>query len=51
MSAGQGINQTNANGLLVKTGSYGETFAPKDIAFHFAMWLSHEFQIYPSNEF
>ncbi|MDD2323979.1 MAG: KilA-N domain-containing protein, partial [Bacteroidales bacterium] len=32
-------------------GRYGGTFAHKDIAFHFAMWLSPEFQIYLVNEF
>jgi len=51
MSAGQWIERTNAIGLLVKAGRYGGTFAHKDIAFHFAMWLSPEFQIYLINEF
>jgi len=37
--------------MLVKPGRYGGTFAHKDIAFHFAMWLSPEFQIYLVNEF
>jgi len=37
--------------MLVKAGRYGGTFAHKDIAFHFAMWLSPEFQIYLVNEF
>jgi len=51
MSAGQWIERTSAIGLLVKAGRYGGTFAHKDIAFHFAMWLSPEFQIYLVNEF
>lgn len=51
MSAGQWIERTNAKGVLVKAGRYGGTFAFKDIAFHFAMWLSPEFQIYLINEF
>jgi len=51
MSAGQWIERTNATGMLVKAGRYGGTFAFKDIAFHFAMWLSPEFQIYLINEF
>jgi hypothetical protein len=38
-------------GLIVKAGRYGGTYAHKDIAFHFAMWLSREFQIYLINEF
>ena len=38
-------------GLIVKAGRYGGTYAYKDIAFHFAMWLSPEFQIYIVKEF
>ena len=51
MSVGQWIERTKATGLLVKAGRYGGTYAHKDIAFHFAMWLSPEFQIYLVNEF
>ncbi len=51
MSAGQWINRTFAKGIIVKAGRYGGTYAHKDIAFHFAMWLSPEFQIYLVNEF
>jgi len=51
MSVGQWVERTNAIGMLVKAGRYGGTFAHKDIAFHFAMWLSPEFQIYLINEF
>jgi len=51
MSAGQWIERTNAIGMLVKAGRYGGTYAHKDIAFNFAMWLSPEFQIYLVNEF
>ena len=51
MSVGQWISRTNAVGLIVKAGRYGGTYAHKDIAFHFAMWLSPEFQIYLVNEF
>ena len=51
MSVGQWINKTNAAGLIVKGGRAGGTFAHKDIAFHFAMWLSPEFQIYLISEF
>ena len=40
-----------AIGLIVRAGRYGGTYAHKDIAFHFAMWLSPEFQIYLVNEF
>jgi hypothetical protein len=51
MSAGQWVERTRAKGLMVKAGRYGGTYAHKDIAFHFAMWLSPEFQIYLINEF
>jgi len=51
MSVGQWIERTNANGMIVKVGRYGGTYAHKDIAFHFAMWLSPEFQIYLISEF
>ena len=51
MSVGQWIDRTKANGMIVKAGRYGGTFAHKDIAFHFAMWLSPEFQIYLVREF
>ncbi len=51
MSVGQWIERTKAIGMLVKSGRYGGTYAHKDIAFHFAMWLSPEFQIYLVNEF
>ncbi|MBK8880040.1 MAG: KilA-N domain-containing protein [Haliscomenobacter sp.] len=51
MSVGQWIERTNASGMLVKPGRYGGTYAHKDIAFHFAMWLSPEFQIYLIKEF
>lgn len=51
MSVGQWIERTNATGMLVKAGRYGGTYAHKDIAFHFAMWLSPEFQIYLVKEF
>lgn len=51
MSVGQWVSRTQAMGMVVKAGRYGGTYAHKDIAFHFAMWLSPEFQIYLVNEF
>jgi KilA-N domain len=51
MSAGQWIGRTGAKGIIVKAGRFGGTYAHKDIAFHFAMWLSPEFQIYLIKEF
>jgi len=37
--------------MTVKPGRFGGTYANKDIAFHFAMWLSPEFQIFLIKEF
>ncbi|MBN2727657.1 MAG: KilA-N domain-containing protein [Bacteroidales bacterium] len=51
MSVGQWVERTKAIGVIVKAGRYGGTYAHKDIAFHFAIWLSPEFQIYLINEF
>jgi hypothetical protein len=51
MSVGQWIERTKAIGMLVKAGRYGGTYAHQDIAFHFAMWLSPEFQVYLVKEF
>jgi len=51
MSVGQWIARTNATGMTVKPGRFGGTYANKDIAFHFAMWLSPEFQIFLIKEF
>ena len=36
-------NKTNAVGILAKTGRYGGTYAHKDIAFEFGMWISSKF--------
>lgn len=43
--------KTNAIGLKAKTGRYGGTYAYKDIAFEFGMWISPEFKIYLIKEF
>jgi hypothetical protein len=45
------VERTNAISLQAKTGRYGGTYAHKDIAFQFAMWISPEFQIYIVKEF
>jgi len=37
--------------MHVRAGKYGGTYALKVIVFHFAMWLSPEFQIYLVKEF
>ena len=43
--------RTNAKSIVAKAGRYGGTFAHKDIAFEFAMWISPEFKIYIVKEF
>src|SRR5690606_270064 len=40
------VDETNATGLISKSGRYGGTFAHKDIAFEFASWISPEFKLY-----
>ena len=45
-SVSEWVEQTNAIGIFVKKGRYGGTYAHKDIAFSFAMWLSPAFQLY-----
>jgi len=45
------VVRTNAVSLQAKAGRYGSTYAHKDIAFEFAMWISPEFKIYIVKEF
>jgi len=45
------IKNTNAIGLISKSGRYGGTFAHKDIALEFAAWISVEFKFYLIKEF
>jgi len=45
------VAKTNALGLQAKAGRYGGTYAHKDIAFEFAMWISAEFKFYLVLEF
>jgi len=46
------IEATNAIGFISKAGRYGGgTYAHKDIAFEFGMWISAEFKIYLIKEF
>ncbi len=42
---------TGAISLQAKAGRYGGTYAHKDIAFEFAMWISPEFKVYVVREF
>ena len=45
------VERTNAISLQAKAGRYGGTYAHKDIAFEFAMWISPEFKVYIVKEF
>lgn len=51
LSAKEWTEKTNAIGIISKTGRYGGTYAHKDIAFEFAMWISPEFKVYLIKEF
>ena len=39
------IERTNAIGIHSKAGRYGGTYAHRDIAYHFGMWISPKFQL------
>ena len=43
LSVNQFVEKTNAIGLFSKAGRYGGTYAHRDIAYNFGMWLSPEF--------
>lgn len=45
------IRETNAIGLISKSGRYGGTFAHEDIALNFCYWISPVFQLYFIQEF
>ena len=45
LSVKQWIELTGAVGISAKAGRYGGTYAHKDIAFHFGMWISPKFQL------
>lgn len=45
------IKETNAIGIISKSGNNGGTYAITDIAFEFASWLSPEFKLYVIQEF
>ena len=45
LSVKQWIEHTGAIGLSAKAGRYGGTYAHKDLAFHFGMWISPKFQL------
>jgi hypothetical protein len=51
ISVKEWVQKTNAIGLRASAGRYGGTYAHKDIAFEFGMWISPEFKIYLIKEF
>lgn len=51
LSVKEWVEKTNAIGLQAKAGRYGGTYAHRDIAFEFGMWISPEFKIYLIKEF
>ena len=51
ISVKEWVAKTNAIGIMAKAGRYGGTYAHKDIAFEFGMWISAEFKIYLIMEF
>ena len=52
MSPQKWITETNAIGMISKSGRYGGgTYSHSDIAFKFAAWISAEFELYLVTEF
>jgi hypothetical protein len=51
LSAKKWIETVNAIGIKASSGRYGGTYAHRDIAFHFCLWLSPTFQLYVAKEF
>lgn len=51
ISVKEWVEKTNAIGIQAKAGRYGGTYAHKDLAFEFGMWISAEFKIYLIKEF
>ena len=51
MSPQKWIKETNAVGIISKSGNNGGTYARSDIALEFASWLSPKFKLYVIQEF
>ena len=51
MSPQRWIRETNAIGIISKSGNNGGSYAHPDIAFEFASWISAEFKLYLITEF
>ena len=51
ISVKEWVSKTNAIGIISKAGRYGGTYAHKDIAFEFGMWISPKFKLLLIKEF
>ena len=51
ISVKEWVAKTNAIGIISKAGRYGGTYAHKDIAFEFGMWISPKFKLLLIKEF
>ena len=51
ISVKEWTKKTNAIGIMSKAGIYGGTYAHKDIAFEFGMWISPKFKLLLIKEF
>lgn len=51
LSVKEWVEKTNAIGLKATADRYGGTYAHKDIAFEYSMWISAEFKVYLIKEF
>ena len=51
LSVKEWVEKTNAVGIVSKAGRYGGTYAHKDIAFEFGMWISPKFKLLLIKEF
>jgi len=51
LSVKEWVEKTNAVGITSKAGRYGGTYAHKDIAFEFGMWISPKFKLLLIKEF
>ena len=51
ISVKEWVDKTNAIGIISKAGRYGGTYAHKDIAFEFGMWISPKFKFLLIKEF
>ncbi len=51
LSVKEWVEKTGAIGLRASAGRYGGTYAHRDLAFEFGMWISPEFKVYLIKEF